>query len=154
MRSFWFQSFSNIPNIQYEKIVLIGVLGMVGGDRNLFVRKGVASQKKIEKHWFKQIKSVFDICMLQTLHISSNLMKSNFAIFVFLQDTSYSRFNTTFMTNFFIRFQSRRKASVQWTQRPTDSKSFDLSVTSYNMIGWWSRWDQFQDQKPDVNFGY
>ena len=29
----------------YEKIVLISVLGMVGGDRNLFVRKGGSSKK-------------------------------------------------------------------------------------------------------------
>ena len=31
----------------YEKIVLICVPGMVGGDRNLFVRKGGASQKRL-----------------------------------------------------------------------------------------------------------
>jgi len=31
----------------HEKIVLICVLGMVGGDRNLFVRKGSASQKRL-----------------------------------------------------------------------------------------------------------
>jgi len=31
----------------HEKIVLICVLGIVGGDRNLFVRKGGASQKRL-----------------------------------------------------------------------------------------------------------
>jgi len=30
--------------------MLICVLGMVGGDKNLFARKGGASQKKIGKH--------------------------------------------------------------------------------------------------------
>jgi len=29
---------------------MICVLGMVGGDRNLFVRKGGVSQKKVGKH--------------------------------------------------------------------------------------------------------
>jgi len=56
LHSFLFQSFSNIPNIEYEKIVFICVLGMVGGDRNLFVRKGDASQKKIGKHWIRRTK--------------------------------------------------------------------------------------------------
>jgi len=40
-----------IPNILHEKIVLIcSGHGRGGGDRNLFVRKGGASQKKIGKH--------------------------------------------------------------------------------------------------------
>ena len=38
-----------------QKIVLICVLGMVRGDRTLFVRKGGASQKKIGKHCTTQI---------------------------------------------------------------------------------------------------
>jgi len=36
-----------------EKIVLICALGVVGGDKYLFVRKVGASQKKIGKHWFR-----------------------------------------------------------------------------------------------------
>jgi len=43
------------PKYRIQKIVLICVLGMVGSNRNLFVRKGSASQNKIGKHWFKLI---------------------------------------------------------------------------------------------------
>jgi len=34
------------------------VLGMVGGDRNLFVRKGGASQKKIGKHCLRGFEQI------------------------------------------------------------------------------------------------
>jgi len=42
-----------------QKIVLICVLGMVGGDRNLFVRKRGASQKNIGKHWCRSTTYLF-----------------------------------------------------------------------------------------------
>jgi len=51
-----------------QKIVLICVLGMVGGDINLFVRKVGASQKKIGKHWVNRCINLATPC-LKTWHI-------------------------------------------------------------------------------------
>ena len=62
---------SNMPNIRKEKIVLICMLGMVDGDRNLFVRKGGASQKRLGN-------TVSITSMLESLSIFCSIILSLF----------------------------------------------------------------------------